>query len=317
MQPAAAKRSREAWVDAARCLAMGVIMCLHAGVQAWWIQAPVGGAICLFFVLAGYFMPRQAVPAAQRALRIGLAWLLWSLISLGLYRLFLPGEEWSWVHALGIGQAAYNVPLWFLKDLCVFQLLMAAAMAVGLLPRYRWLVLVLVVGGTYATGQEQHETLSFYWLPAVVLGYALRGVELPRLRAWLTAHARVLLAAGWALLLQRAYYPTLLSLVGMHGAACSLPIEAYVWALTYALLAIGAVRFCPRVAGAMARAGGVMIFIYAAHSLVYAPFYYWHVEPVWGVLAVPAILALLTVLGELLWRVCPRVMRLLSARSAA
>lgn len=314
-RPMPAEKRREEWVDAARCVAMLSILSLHAGADAAVLSTPVGGALCLFFALAGYFMPREAGRAARRALRLGLAWLLWSLISLGLYVAVQPGVEWSWARAFGLcGEPAYNTPLWFLKDLCLFQLVVAGLAALRLLPRHGWLLLALLAACTYAAEPAQHEAVRFSWLPALLLGYNLRAIPLPQLRAWLQQHAWHLLLGGAALLLQRTYYPELLQATGRQAAACSLPVGALVWAVWYLLAAEWLARHCRRLAAGMAQAGACMLFIYAAHSLAYAPFYHMGIAPAWGVCAMLGLLAGLTVLGRGLQRICPRAMGLLTAR---
>ena len=305
---------REEWVDVARCVAMLSILALHAGADAAWLGEPVGGSICLFFVMAGYFMPREPGRAAQRALRLGLAWLLWSLLSLGLYILAQPEQGWTWARAFGLGAAAYNTPLWFLKNLCIFELLVAAMAALRLLPRYGWLILAVLAGFTYAAEPAQHESLRFSWLPAVLLGYNLRAHSLAHLRELLVRHAWALAAAGVLLLLQRACYPELLAWAGLRAAACSLPVASLVWALGYALAAMALLRLCPRLAGLMAQSGACMLFIYAAHSLAYAPFYASGISAGWGLVAMLALLVLLTLLGRALQRAWPWGMRLLTAR---
>lgn len=307
---------REEWVDVARCLAMVCIMILHAGAPDAVLWRPVSGAICLFFILAGYFMPREAGEAARRGVQLGVAWALWSLISWALYVLVQPGIEWSWARVFGIGCSAYNVPLWFLKDLCIFQLLVAGLCALRLLPRYVWLALALLVGCTYAAEPGQHEALRFDWLSAVLLGYALRGCATPAyLRGAAIRYAWLLLVAGVLLMLQRAYYPELLQRFGgVRSAESSLPVEALVWAAWYALAGIGIVRFLPRAASAMARVGACMLFIYAAHSLAYAPFYSAGVSPLPGGLIMVGIMAALAVLYYRLVRLFPRTLRVLTAR---
>lgn len=311
---ATAQKPREAWVDVARCLAMAVIMCLHAGANPVLLGAPVGGAIALFFVLSGYFMPQEAGAAAVRALRLGLAWLLWSGISLALYIAAQPGVEWSWAGALGIGRAAYNVPLWFLKDLCLYQLIIAGLAALRLLPRYKWLLLVALACCTYAAEPAQHETLRFDNLPAVLLGYALRGISLTTLRHALARHALPLLIVGMLLLLQRAYYPRLL-LPELRAAASSLPVEAGVWAVWYALAGVAIVYLLPRASAIIARAGACMLFIYAAHSLAYAPFYVMKLPTPASIATMLALLPLLYAAHAALARLFPRLTRLLTAKA--
>lgn len=311
-----APKQREVWVDTARCLAMATIMSLHSGADARILGTPVGGAICLFFVLAGYFMPRHPGQAALRALRLGLAWLLWSIISLGLYILVQPGIAWDWAHAFGIGTFAYNTPLWFLKDLCIFQGIIAGLAALRILPRYTWYVLAILVCCTYAADPPQHESLHFDWLPAVLLGYALRTLPLTRLRTALQRHAPLLVATGALLLLQREYYPQLLQNLDIRSAACSLPVGSLVWSIWYALAAVKLEQLLPRAADLLARTGSCMLFIYAAHSLAYAPFYHLSIAPAWGVPIMLLLMGALTITAHQLQRLCPLGMRLLTAAHA-
>ena len=290
------------------------IMWLHSGATPSWLHAPVGGGICLFFMLAGRFMPESPGAAAQRACRLGLAWLLWSLISLGLFILAQPGESWSWARAFGLGEPAYNTPLWFLRNLCLYQLLLAGLAALRLLPRYKWLLLALLLGLSYAAEPAQHVGLRFDWLSAVLLGYCLRGIPLPRLHAWLLAHAPALLAAGVFLLVQRAYYPELLSALGMRCYSCSLHVVEFMWAIGYLLAGAGLVRLCSPLASRMAQCGSCMLFIYAGHSLAYAPLYGLPLPSPCRLALMALVLVGLTLLCRLLHRIAPIGTRLLTAR---
>lgn len=312
-----APHTREKWVDTARALAILPILALHAGGTTPVLVDAVSGALCFYFVLSGYFMPPAAKPwlAAKRALRLGLAWVLWSLLTLGLLLLFCPGESWSWAQVFGIGCTAYNAPLWFLRNLFLFELILAGLAALRLLPRYNWLVLILLSAGKYATVSSQSDTLSFVWLPAVMLGYCLRSsISLRQLRHHLTAYAPALIATGALLLLQQEYYPHLLPTPGETTTACSLPVKELTWALGYPLIALGLVRLFPRLSTAAALAGSSMLFIYAAHSLAFAPFYVLGL-PTWVNLSILLLLLpLLTLACQQLRRGCPLLMRLLMAR---
>lgn len=305
---------RAEWVDTARCLAMPGIMWLHSGPPPSWLSAPVGGGICLFFILAGRFMPPAPGAAARRACRLGVAWVLWSLLSLGLYILAQPDASWSWARAFGWGEAAYNTPLWFLRNLFLYQLLLAGLGGLRLLPRYKWLLLVFLLGLTYAAAPPQHETLRFDWLSAVLLGYCLRDIPLQRMHAWLVAHAPALLVAGALLLLQRAYYPDLLTSVGMRSYACSLHVAELVWAVGYLLAAIGLLRWLRPLGTRMAQCGDCMLFVYAGHSLAYAPLYLLPLPCFCRLGLMALVLILLTLLCKLLQRTYPHITRLFTAR---
>lgn len=315
MPPGHRPAPRAAWIDTARCLAMLAILWLHSGQPpAPWLSRPVGGSICLFFILAGRFMPAEPGAAARRALRLGLAWALWSLLSLGLYLLARPGVEWSWAQAFGWHAPAYNTPLWFLRNLCLYQLILAALGALRILPRYGWLALALLLGASYAAEPPQHIGLRFDWLSAVLLGYCLRPLPLERVRAWLVEHAPALLTAGLLLLCQQSYYPRLLTLLGQRSYSCSLHVVELTWAVAYLLAALGLLRICRPLAERMAQCGPCMLFIYAAHSLAYAPFYHLSLPSPCRLALMALLLVLLTLLCKTLRRHLPRTTRLLTAR---
>lgn len=310
--------SRVAWIDTARCLAMLAIMWLHSSAEAApWLSVPVGGGICLFFILAGRFMPTEPRAAAQRALRLGLAWLLWSLLSLGLYILAQPGVEWSWARAFGWGASAYNTPLWFLRNLCIYQLILAGLGALRVLPRGKWLLLALLLGASYAAEPAQHVGLRFDWLSAMLLGYCLKPLPVERVHHWLAGHAPALLAAGALLLCQRAWYPRLLGLLGQQSYACTLHVPELIWAVGYLLAAIGLLRVCRPLGEHMAKCGPCMLFIYAAHSLAYAPFYTLALPSACRLGLMAGLLILLTLLCKWLQHHCPRATSLLMAKPRA
>ena len=311
-QPAA--KTRVEWVDSARCLAMFFIMWLHVGQAPGWMGIPVGGGICLFFVLAGYFMPREPERAAKRALFLGLAWLLWSGITLGLFALTQPGVPIDWARAFGYGKAAYNTPLWFLRNLALYQLAIAALAALHLLPRANWLLLAVLASLTYVREPAQHEGLRFDWMMAVMLGYCLRSVSLQTIEQWLCRHVWLVLGAILFVLLQREYYPLLARLQGLDYYRCSLPVVQLCYALLMCMAAMGLARFAPRLNRLLATAGGGMMFTYAAHSLLYALIYRYDLPRWCGFAYSAAGIALLTWLGSLLSARAPRVMGLLTAK---
>ncbi len=309
-----APRVRVQWVDTARCLAMFFIMWMHAGGGPAWLGRPVGGAICLFFVMAGYFMPRAAGACARRALRLGLAWLLWSLLSFSLFILVKPDLQWTWGKVFGWGTSAYNVPLWFLRNLALYQLIIAALAALRVFPRYNWLILVLLVSFSWAAEPRQHMGIRFDWMQAVMLGYCLRCVPLEAFGRWLAQNALPLLCCMGVMFLQRAYYPDVLAYFGRSTYGCSLPLESLSYAVLYCLVGLGIERMLPRISRVLAAAGSCMLFIYAAHSLLYAPVYCFKLHGFYDIWAPVVGIALLTLLGLWLFRRFPRVMALLCAR---
>lgn len=309
----AATRPREVWIDAARCIAMFFIIWLHTGKSPAWNSDLVGGALCLFFVFAGYFMPQQAGRCAARALRMLWLWVLWSLLSAGLYMLAKQGAVWSWERLVGLGDDAYNTPLWFLRNLAVYQLLVAGMLALRLLPRHAWIVVALLAAFAYTCEHSQHTTIRFDWMVAFVLGTALRTSVAPEvLSSWLRSHALVLTVAIAILLVQIHALPALGRSLDMAVRVCSLPVESLAYTILYSLAAMALVRWLPRMAAAMAASGRCMIFCYITHSFALAVFYNYpqidFARNIW----VPALLLfLLTGLYGALNCLFPRAMRFL------
>lgn len=307
-------KQRCEWIDAARCIAMVLILWLHAGGAPEWLGGIVGGSICFFFMLAGYFMPRDPARAAKRACRLALAWLLWSVLSAILFKLAQPNELLEWQRVIGWEAPAYNTPLWFLRNLFLYQFLLVALVVLRVLPRYKWPVLFLLCGFCYAAEPAQHLSLRFDWFLAALLGYNLHDVSLPRLRELLAGHAWVLLALGLLLFLQREYYPEWLAYKGVRGASCSLPVMQLCWAVCFALAAVGIERCCKRLSHAMAQCGSCMLFIYAAHSLAFAPFYILPLPAICRFALMMLVMVFLALLARYLQRVAPTPMRFLMAK---
>lgn len=306
-------RPREQWVDAARCIAMFFIIWLHTGKSPAWNGDLVGGALCLFFVFAGYFMPPEAGRCVRRALRMLWLWVLWSLLSAGLYMLTKQGAEWSWERLVGWGEGAYNTPLWFLRNLGVYQLLAAGMLALRLLPRHGWLITALLAAFAYTCEHSQHITLRFDWMVAFMLGCSLRNsVRLESLSRWLRENASVLVLAIVLLLVQIHVLPAVGNALDMAVKTCSLPVESLAYTILYSLAAMALVRWLPRVGAALALSGRSMIFCYITHSFGLAVFYnYPELEFARNVWVPVLLLAVLTWLYTVLNRSFPRAMQFL------
>lgn len=303
---------RAAWVDAARCMAMFFIIWLHAGAAPGWVGEVVGGAICLFYVLAGYFMPQVPGSCARRAGRLLLAWLLWSVLSAGLALAVEPGAGFSWARFVGLGAPAYNTPLWFLRNLALYQLVVALSLWLRVLPGYVWWVVVLLLGCAYAVEPAQHVGLRFDHLWWVVLGVGLRGVPLAGLRLWLGRYAWLLVGGGVFLLVQ----PYVLDAVlGVAWRRSALPVAELVAVVGFCVAGVLGERFCPQVVRCMVPVGRCMFFSYAAHSFMLAPLYAgWVPAFAWNVWVPLPVLLLLTWLCLLGQRCFPRVLALFLAR---
>lgn len=306
-----AKPPRLPWVDAARCLAMLPIIWMHAGAAPSWSGRLVGGSLFLFFLLAGYFMPRRPQDMLKRAGKLLLAWGLWSLIAAALYYAVDPATPIRWQKVVGWGEDAYNTPLWFLRSLAAYYLLTALAGALRLLPRYGWLLLILFVGFAYHVDAPQQHTLRFDWYWVLLLGHCLRAVPPAVMEAKILRHRSVLTVAAVAALCQ----PSLLHALFGEAAECSLPVHAAAYALLCFLAAVACVRRLPRLGRGMARIGSGMVFVYVTHSFFLAPFYMgYDLTVAWNLWVPFVLLPLLSLSGLWLNRHFPRTMKILTAR---
>lgn len=316
MEPAPAPspaphKPRAEWVDAARCLAMYPIIWMHAGAAPDGVGKPVGGALCLFFLLAGYFMPREWKPCLKRAGKFAVAWALWSCIAALLYFAMAPEHGIRWQQLLGWGEASYDTPLWFLRNLAVYQGIVALLLAARLLPRYGWLLTAVLAGCAYACAPSQHLTLRFDWFWVLLLGFCLRAVTLPTLESLLHRHRLPLLLACLVLLLQPLVLRELLPQV----AECSLPTTSFAWCLLYFTAAYTLCRHCARVGRYMATIGSGMMFCYVTHSFFLVPFYLgYDFNWAWNAWVPLLLLPLLTALGAQLTRLFPRAMGVLQGK---
>lgn len=314
LSDAALRGQRVVWVDAARAIAMFFIIWLHTGKSPAWNGDLVGGALCLFFVFAGYFTSDNAGKCAKRAAKLLLLWLFWSFASAGLHLMVKPWESWDWDRVFGWGVGAYNTPLWFLRNLAVYQLIMAGLMYLRILPRYSWALMALLMTLAYAASPSQHVTMRFDWWMVVMIGFALKSVPLQGITAWLKRHYVTIVVGVSICLLQPIIYHELLQELEISRPLkdSSLAVESVCFMLLYCLVALLVARFVPRVASFVALMGSSMMFCYITHSFTLAPLYHYSEFVIADNVWVPVLLLpLLTGVYLLLKRCFPRAMRLL------
>ncbi len=330
-----ASSDRILWVDTARCIAMFFILWLHTRTAPSWLPMPVGGAICFFFLAAGYFLPRAAMECGRRTVQLFIAWLLWSLITVTLYLCVGPGMQFEWQRAIGWDAMAYNVPLWFLRNLIVYQLIFFALLLIRVLPWGAALLLFICCIWPYDKQGEHHIVLRFDWIIAVAIGFLLGNIGLANLSRMLERSLIPLsILAAFLISFEYVNYPfstmTLFSyswVLGdnaseLHGhfSLNSLPLVALGLSLAYALISVALARWLPWAARVLAIAGRNMMFIYAAHSILYGMQVgidqkYFGGVPQDGVWLPIVAIIILTLLSELLCRICPKLMVLLGSLS--
>ena len=306
---------RAEWVDCARALAMFFIVWLHANAAPGWVGKVVGGAIALFFLLAGYFLPSSAGRVVERTGRLAFAWGLWSLMSVLFLLVVKPYVDISWQRVVGWGVAAYNTPLWFLKTLVAYQLVVAGLMALRLLPRYAWVAVVFLALCSYTTAPSQHLSVRFDYLWIFLLGFAARQAPLAQVRGYMVQNKWILLLVIVGVFAQPECLEEYAEELDVSWRHCNLPLKSLAFMASFLLAGVLLDECLPRVAAVLARCGSWMLFIYAGHSYLLSPLYQWKgLSLCWNVWVPLVVLPVLVLLGRLLSRRFPRAMASLLAQ---
>ena len=306
---------RAAWVDCARALAMFFIVWLHANAAPDWVGKVVGGAIALFFLLAGYFLPSSAGKVVERTGRLALAWGLWSLLSVLFLLVVKPYVDITWQRVVGWGVAAYNTPLWFLKTLVAYQLVLAGLMALRLLPRYAWVAVVFLALCSYTTAPSQHLSVRFDYLWIFLLGFAAKQAPLELVRGYMVQNKWILLLVIVGVFAQPECLEEYAEELDVSWRHCNLPLKSLAFMASFLLAGVLLDEYLPRMAAVLARCGRWMLFIYAGHSYLLSPLYQWKgLSLCWNVWVPLVVLPVMVLLGCLLTRRFPRAMACLLAQ---
>lgn len=294
---------------------MFFVIWLHADAAPWWVGKVVGGAIALFFLLAGYFLPVGAGQVMRRAGRLALAWGAWSMLSVLFLLIAKPYVDISWQRVVGWQVAAYNTPLWFLKTLVAYHLVVAMLQAVQLLPRYSWVLVVFLVLCSYTTSPSQHLSVRFDYLWVFLLGFAAKNVALETMFRYVRSNSWVLLLAVVGVFLQPQWLEEYADMVDASWRHCNLPLWNLAFMSLFLLVGVAMVGALPRVAAVLASCGRWMLFIYAGHSYLLSPLYrYEEIRWGWNVWVPVLVLPLMVMIARGLTRLVPRTMALLQAR---
>lgn len=306
---------RAEWVDCTRTLAMFFIIWLHADAAPDWVGKVVGGAIALFFLLAGYFLPVTAGRVLERTGRLALAWVAWSLVSVLFLLVVKPYVDIDWQRVVGWGVAAYNTPLWFLKTLVAYQLVLAALLALRLLPRYAWVAVVFLALCSYTTAPSQHLSVRFDYLWIFLLGFAAKMAPLESVKSYISSNKWILLLVIAGVFAQPECLEEYAEEAEVSWRHCNLPLKSLAFMASFLLGGVLLDAYAPCVAGYLSRCGRWMLFIYAGHSYLLSPLYQWKVPVIcWNVWVPLLVLPVMVLLGWLLSHRLPRVMALLQAQ---
>lgn len=302
-------------MDCSRLLAMFFIIWLHANAAPWWVGKVVGGAIALFFLLAGYFLPASAGKVMERTGRLALAWGLWSLLSVLFLLVVKPYVDITWQRVIGWGEAAYNTPLWFLKTLVTYQLVAAGLMALRLLPRYAWVAVVFLALCSYTTSPSQHLSVRFDYLWIFLLGFAAKAAPLEVIHAYIRRHWWVLLLVVVGVFMQPECLEEYAEEVDASWRHCNLPLKSLAFMTAFLVFGVLLQEWLPCVAAPVAVCGRWMLFIYAGHSYVLSPLYQWKgCSWCWNVWVPVLVLPLMVLVARILTRWFPRGMACLQAQ---
>ena len=306
---------RAVWVDCARALAMFFIVWLHANAAPGWVGKVVGGAIALFFLLAGYFLPSSAGRVVERTGRLAFAWGLWSLMSVLFLLVVKPYVDITWQRVVGWGVAAYNTPLWFLKTLIAYQLVLAGLMALRLLPRYAWVAVVFLALCSYTTAPSQHLSVRFDYLWIFLLGFAAKQAPLELVRGYMVQNKWILLLVIVGVFAQPECLEEYAEEFDVSWRHCNLPLKSLAFMTSFLLAGVLLDEYLPRVADLFARCGQWMLFIYAGHIYLLSPLYqHKGLSLCWNVWVPLVVLPVLVLLGRMLSRRFPRAMACLLAQ---
>ena len=306
---------RAEWVDCSRALAMFFIVWLHANAAPDWVGKVVGGAIALFFLLAGYFLPSTAGKVMERTGRLALAWGLWSLLSVVFLLVAKPYVDITWERVVGWGVAAYNTPLWFLKTLVAYQLVAAGLLALRLLPRYAWLAVVFLALCSYTTAPSQHLSVRFDYLWIFLRGFAAHQAPLGAIREYIWKNKWMLLLVIVGVFMQPEVLEEYAEEVDVSWRHCNLPLKSMAFMGAFVLAGVLLTEWLPRVGGVLAGSGRWMLFIYAGHSYLLSPLYQWKgMHWCWNVWVPLVVIPVLVLAGSWLSRRFPRVMACLLAQ---
>jgi hypothetical protein len=294
---------------------MFFIVWLHANAAPGWVGKVVGGAIALFFLLAGYFLPSSAGKVLERTGRLALAWGLWSLMSVLFLLVVKPYVDITWQRVVGWGVAAYNTPLWFLKTLVAYQLVLAGLMALRLLPRYAWVAVVFLALCSYTTAPSQHLSVRFDYLWIFLLGFAAKQAPLELVRGYMVQNKWILLLVIVGVFAQPECLEEYAEEVDVSWRHCNLPLKSMAFMTSFLLAGVLLDEYLPRVANLFARCGQWMLFIYAGHIYLLSPLYqHKGLSLCWNVWVPLVVLPVMVMLGWLLSRCFPRAMACLLAQ---
>ena len=306
---------RAEWVDCSRLLAMFFIIWLHANAAPGWVGKVVGGAIALFFLLAGYFLPTAAGKVMERTGRLALAWGLWSLLSVLFLLVVKPYVDITWQRVIGWGVAAYNTPLWFLKTLVAYQLVAAGLIAMRLLPRYVWVAVVFLALCSYTTSPSQHLSVRFDYLWIFLLGFAAKSAPLEVIHDYIRRNWWVLLLVVVGVFMQPECLEEYAEEVDASWRHCNLPLKSLAFMTAFLVSGVMLQTWLPCAAGVLAAGGHWMLFIYAGHSYVLSPLYQWKdCSWCWNVWVPVLVLPLMVMAAQVLARRFPRGMVFLLAQ---
>ena len=265
-------RRRAAWVDAARALGIFFICQAHSAAAPGNLVASAG-ALCMFFVLAGYFNAGKTLKASlRRSLLFIAAYSFWSILENGLTHNGVDFSIGSMVHSL----AYAPFPMWFIKYLIV---LLPLGCLVSRL-RYRVkLVLAAVLLVCAYTVEPVLETVPLTYermesacnFPSYVLflylcGDLLRAVPLPelpgRLFPVLWRHGRCAMLCSGVMVAAMV--------VASHHVTANLQDPVLLLGVAWLLLFFShSLSSClPRLAAYAAAAGPAVFLVYMCNALV-------------------------------------------------
>lgn len=319
-----ALKKRVAWVDLIRVLALFIILWKHASMPEW-LDIPTTASVFVYFLLAGYFCRLDSRSIWLRAWRILRTYAVWMLIALplacgGLWSAYREGGDRFLTYAyecfIGSPDPVADGPLWFLKELFVFQCVLAAASWIGPARTMAGCAVVFLLARGYVSDSMHYYSYALNAIPFFA-GVVCSRFSLQEAESWFRGvrwPVAAIMVAVIASFLWISYD------AGIADAQGYIGIRAF-----YFLICAGAFcaavelcRWFPKACAWLASYGSLVMFIYAGHMLMFKMSNYvcrkldmpdWRQE--YGFAAALVTFVFLAVAAKLLNRACPGVMRIL------
>lgn len=255
------------WIWVARALSIYLIVWLHTDIAPDFVSIAVQGATATFFLISGYYLPDTAKKAAFTSLISARTWLIWATIATLIYALIQGGV--SWQQAIGWEIQSYNYPLWFLRTLIIYQLIIAAIVAIGLIPRHRVLITIMLAGMAYFTEWSDLSRLNFSWFVTILIGYSLKSIPMNKIGGYFNNNWLLLLVVAILYLIECNIVTSQAEIMAWKFEPANLTIHSFAYSILILAMSTLIINKLPKsISRLIARIGSCSMFIFVTHAIL-------------------------------------------------